>query len=759
MNARTVRDIELDKVLADVRAHSLSPEGRDAISPELFTSDRDTLEGRAEGIAECISYLGREAPDAFPSATELLDWVSSTHMDFPGRLVRQGGEFISSYISMLRFLGREEEADGGLASLSAEILRSLDTDGAVVDDHPRLLPLQKALEAAKSERLRFSQEYIRQNRDRVQQSEPMFRNERIVIPIKSSEKRTGCYVAGASSSGSTVFAEPFGLVSLNNDVVIAEERIAAEKARILHELAQRVREELVPVLPAMLGEVIDFDFRYSFALWAKRTGAVHPALSSSVSLRSARHPLLGSRAVPIDIAIPGDVRAVVLSGANAGGKTVSMKTVALLAAINQIAGYIPAAAESALPLFSSIFTDIGDGQSIEDSASTFSSHMGNIASIARKMDGASLVILDELGSGTDPEEGAALSVAVLRYFRTRAALTMATSHYSAVKSFAYTGEGMLNASMEFDERSGLPTYRVLEGIPGESHAIATARRMSMPKEIVSDAEASLRGGSESSASIIKALLAKERALDRKITESALKSRSLDKEKEALAAKEEELRKLENGLRREGVGERASYLRESRKTLENLIADIRTGKLTTEKIHKAKDFMKEVERKKDEEERKVVDDDVPADDAPFLPGDAVICGSSSSRGEVISSTGKEVLVMLDNGLRMKLRSSMVRHAAREVPQKATITFMPSSKKAEYTMDVRGCTLEEALRRLDDQIEAALLSSLSTFSVIHGFGDGILSKGIHQYLSRRREVKDFYFAHPSDGGMGKTYVELF
>lgn len=756
MRERTVHDIELDKVLDDVRAHSLSPEGRAAISADLFTSDEEIIRKRADGIAECLGYLGKEPPDIFPSASDILSWASSTHMDFPGLLVRQSGEYMASYASMQRFLGREDEIDESLQSLSEEIISSLSSDGTVVDTHPRLIPLQKALESAKESRIRFSQEYIRANRDKVQQAEPMYRNERIVIPIKSSEKRTGCYIAGTSSSGSTVFAEPFGLVNLNNDVVIAEERIAAEKAKILHELSSSVRNEFVPVLPGMLEEVIDFDFRYSFALWAKREKAVHPALSDSVVLRSARHPLLGSGAVAIDIVLDDNTKAVVLSGANAGGKTVSMKTVALLAALNQISGYIPASSLSSLPLFSSIYTDIGDGQSISDSASTFSSHMKNIASISSAADSRSLVILDELGTGTDPEEGAALSVAILKYFRKRVALTMATSHYSAVKSFAYTEEGMLNASMEFDERSGLPTYRVLEGIPGESYALETARRMAMPREIIEEASASLRGTSGSSASVIKALLSKERALDRKITEYALKTREAEKEKALLDEKEEELRKLESGLRRDGVEEISSFLRQSRKTLENLISDIRTGKLTTEKIHEAKAFMEEIAEKQKEEEQKVSAEEEVSDEV-FAPGDAVTCGSMSARGEVVSSTDKDVVVMLENGLRMTLRKTMVHHAER-TERKAVVSYTPSAKKADYTIDVRGCTLEEALRRLDDQIEAAILSSLGTFSIIHGFGDGILSKGIHKYLSGRREVKDFYFAHPSDGGMGKTYVEL-
>ncbi len=750
MRERTVRDIELDKVLLAVRSHSLSPEGRDAISPDLFTSDEAAIEKRAETIALYISYSGKSAPESFPPVSPVLEWIGTTHMDLPGQLIRDAGHFIASFASMRGFAEKEAPSQD-LVQLSEDILASLDQEGEVYENHPRLLPFMKRLENARKERLRFSSAYIRENRGIVQQSEPMYRNERIVIPIASTARRSGVYITGTSSSGATLFAEPFELVSLNNSVVVAEEAIRAEKAKILHELADSVRTLLCPELPAMLEEVIDFDFHYSFALWAKKEKAIHPE-RGILSLKEARHPLLGRDAVPISISLEEGTRGIVLSGANAGGKTVTMKTVALLAALNQIAGFIPAAAGT-LPLYSAIFTDIGDGQSIEDAVSTFSSHMKNIAEIAAAADSRSLVILDELGSGTDPDEGAALSSSILRYFSGHAALVIITSHYSAIKSFAYSEPSLMNASMEFNERSGLPTYRVLEGIPGESYALLAARRAKLPKEITDRAELSLRGGDESSARIIRTLLSKERALDRKITENAILKREIEQERQALREREAELDSLENDLRKDGVREISQYLKESRKTLENLIAELRTG-ATTERIRKAKAFMKDVEAKRDEEEAAIEED---VSDESFSPGDAVSCGKAGTKGEVISVSGSDVLVMLENGLRMTLKKSMVKHREKEAYQKASLS-LPSMRKASYTIDVRGLTLEETLRRLDDQIEAAIISDLSEFSIIHGYGDGILSRGVHDYLSRRKEVKDYHFAHPDDGGMGKTYVLL-
>ena len=757
MDDRTVRDIELDKVLEGVRKYSLSPEGRKGISPSLFTSDRKTIDDRAALIDRYMSLSEGSAPDPFPPVKDLFEYAERTHADFSGIDIRRIGLFLASYISMLEYIGEEESIHEEDRLLSDDILSSLDADGTVYDDHPRLRPLFRELERVRTERMRSASAFMHDNRDSIQQSEPMYRNERIVIPLRNDSKAVNnCYVSGSSSSGSTLFVEPFELVALNNDAVIARERIKAEKARILHELSQRGRD-IIPFMKRMLERVIVFDFHHSFAIWAKRMKAHHPQSGIELSLIDAVHPLIGRDAVPVTVHLNKNIKAVVFSGANAGGKTVTMKTIALSVALNQIAGYVPASELSVLPLYSEIYSDIGDGQSIQDAASTFSSHMKNIASIASRCDGRSLVILDELGSGTDPEEGAALSSAILRYLSIHAGLTCITSHYSQVKSFAYSEENMMNASMEFDEKSGLPTYRVLEGIPGDSHAVATAKRMGMPKEITDTASSSLMGGEESSARIIKALLSKERTLDRKITELALKNREIDKLRAELDEKEKKLGKLENDLRRDGVSELSSYLRQSRKTLENLISDIRTGKLTGEKIQKAKAFMRDVEEKRDSEERLVAEEEI-TDDTPFSPGDEVVCGKAGTPGRVIEVKGNNIVVSLENGLRMTIKRSMAKPKRKEELRKASLSFSGSSLKASYTIDLRGMTLEEALNRMDDQMEAAILSGMGTFGIIHGFGDGILSRGIHDYLSKRREVKDYYFARPEDGGMGKTYVEL-
>ena len=763
MENRTVIDLEFDKVLNGIKKYALSTEGRDNITPSLFTSDSDVLEKRYLKIDSLINRLqGETALEAFPSISHLFSYVKKTNRDIEGSDIYKCGEFIHSWHALLVFDEREDEILKEDTELSLDILSSLSPEGDVNEDHPRLRPLLKKREEAKNERFQFSSRFIQSNRSIVQNDNPLYRNERVVIPIKSSEKRNDeYYISGQSGSGGTTFVEPFELVDLNNRVVLAEEEIRAEKLKILHELSEKVRN-ILPFLKKALAEVVDFDFHYVFALWALKNKARHPQRGEKISLLSCRHPLLGIKAVPVTISLDSGTSVLVLSGANAGGKTVTMKTLALSVILNQMCSFILADELSSLPLFDDIWTDIGDGQSIEKEASTFSAHMSNIAYITRKCSPRSLIILDELGSGTDPEEGSVLSIAILRYFSKKAFLTVCTSHYSGVKNFAYTTEGMTNASMEFDEKTSLPTYKVLSGIPGDSHAISTAKRSGMPKEIVAEATNSLSDGSETSARIITSLLSKSRTLDRKISlaenakrEAENKTRKLDEEEKKLQQKILEAEK-------DGLKELNDYLSSSRKELENLVKDVKTGTLTKEKTKKVKAFIKDIEDSEKKlrshlEEKEEDDEEDRDNNEAFKTGDEVLCGSGKTRGKILEDRGRgRFFVSLENGLRMEVKVNMLKHAK---PEKAvSVSYTSTDRKAQYEMDVRGKTLKETEELLDNQIEVALLKNMTSFSIIHGFGDGILQRGVHEYLKKNRFVKDYRFALPEDGGMGKTYVML-
>lgn len=761
MRERTIKDTELDIVLSSIASYALSEEGRKEINPSKVTTDLEELERRYIKIDNLINRLeGAEPLDTFPSLSNLFKFVSSSHSDIPSIDIYKCGEFLHSYFVLQRFLEKESEIDNRDKEIEKSILSSINSEGEVLPEHPRLKPLIKKRDEIKNDRYRFSLSFISSNRTIVQNDNPIYRNERVVIPIHSTEKKSGeYYISGQSGSGNTTFVEPFELVDLNNKVVLAEERIRIEKIKIVHELSDAVRR-IIKSLKEKEKEVIDFDFHYVFALWCRRVKANHVTISSSLNLIEARHPLLLNKAVPITVSLDDNTKTLVLSGANAGGKTVTMKTVALLSLLNQICTFIPASSLSTLPLFSSVLTDIGDMQSIKDEQSTFSSHMKNIAYIVRNADENSLVILDELGSGTDPEEGSVLSLSVLKYLSKRVKLTICTSHYNQVKNFAYIEKNMINASMEFDTKTSLPTFKVLPGIPGDSHALSTAKRSGVLKEIIDDAYSMLGEGKESSAQIITSLLSKSRTLDRKMSEVDREKRLLEQKIKELEEKEKELKSELLLVKKDGYKDLNDYLSSSRKELENLVRMVKTGEINKEKTKKVKTFISEIEdeKKKIEEEiekEEACEEDI-NNDKPFSIGDDVLCGKGKTRGKIVGKKGKLFTVSFENGLKMNISGESMVHAKKECT-KATITpFISSERKAKYELDVRGLTLLEVERVLDDQIESMILSSLSSFTIIHGYGDGILQRGVHEYLKRNKLISDYRFALPEDGGMGKTYV---
>ncbi len=481
----------------------------------------------------------------------------------------------------------------------------------------------------------------------------------------------------------------------------------------------------------------------------------------SITLISARHPLLGKNAVPISLILEKEIKAVVLSGANAGGKTVSMKTVATLVTLNQLMGFIPAALGSSLPFFDNIYTDIGDGQSIEESVSTFSSHMKNVSSIIRNVKSNDLVLLDELGTGTDPEEGAALSVSVLEALKEKAGLTLITSHYVQVKSYAYVNSDILNASMEFSGDKQTPTFKIIAGLPGDSHALEIASSVGLDKTIIQNAKARLSTEANSISKIIADLKGKTKALDRKMTNIELQNRELKKQLKEIEEERKALEKERHLLKKGKSDELSAYLVKTRRELEALVKEIKLGgTITREKTRKVKEYINSVTEKE-----KQVKIEVQAEaeqyrikpEVPYSIGDEVLCGTFKKRGTLIENRGKgKWLVSLDS-LKMVLSEDSFIPAPEE--KKATVSpYSITTEKPQFVLDVRGCTLAETVEKLDTQIEGCLVHNLLSFSIIHGYGDGILSRGVHDYLRKRKEVKNYYFARPEDGGMGKTYVEL-
>lgn len=782
MNHKSIDELGFNQVIKQIQAHAHAEEGLSCLTQLPFLTDKALLLKRQQEIASFVKLLGTAMASSlpsFPSIKDSLELVNDPIKALEGPELVAIARYIASAQILQTFSNQTledgtsfsclrsligESIDENLNHASNQILEVLDDSGQVKESHPALKQLRREVEMRKNERARYCSQFIHTNREVVQADQEALRDGRLVIPVRS-DRRTNVqgFITSSSATGNTVFMEPYPLVEMNNSVVMAQNQILIEIAKILRQLNEEVRS-CRKQLDDLVKRVGQTDARLAIALWSLEKGCSRTDLDGEhCTLLKARHPLLGRKVIPITMQLDSKIKAVVISGPNAGGKTVTIKTIGLFALLNQYCGYIPAQEGSSLPIFDDIFTDIGDEQSIEQELSTFSGHMKQIAHILAHMTERSLVILDELGSGTDPVEGSAIARAALEYCLQKAALTLVTSHHGVLKQFAYAKEEVINASMEFNENSHLPTFRIIQGLPGESHALDTARLMKLPEQVLAMAEQYLGSEAVQIGSIIKDLEAKRRELEREETAMHKRYLSLQSEVKALQLKELRVKQREAQLKQEQTTELARFMQKKRKELENLVAELRNGEITKEKTKQVKTYIESLSEKVDDQQEQLqqYEDEIeylkPEDPMQLEVGMDVLCGSAKREGKILEKKGRNSFVVAIGTMRMTLSASQLFLPKRQ-DQKVSVLFQSSAPEPKLVLDVRGLILEEALRLLDQQIESALVHGMSTFSIIHGYGDGILSKGIGGYLKEHRSVQDYRFALPEDGGMGKTYVML-
>ena len=801
MFRRTAIDLGLDLVLQSVSNHALSPQGARAILNVNPTFDREAFldrQGKVGAVIYAIAAASAEnnmRVESFPDIADVFDSiVKSPTSSLEGEQVFNVGLFIRSARLLRTVLGlssrldckdRERGVDNviedipeSLLYLEQEIFRIMESPGRVKENYPTVKALRDKADTRRRERSRVANEFMRQNSSIMQSDAAVMRDGRILLPVRNESKgMLDGYVQSSSQSGGTVFMEPFRLVDMNNAVIMAQEEIQLEIARLIGKLSDMVREA-EQELRILSSQVTQADFLYALASWAKsmdccRTAIGEPSVDGdySCNLIHARHPLLGAKCVPIDLAVPSGIKAVVLTGPNAGGKTVTMKTVGLFSLLNQICGYIPASDGSSLALFDRVFTDIGDDQSIENHLSTFSGHMKSIGFILRTMTKDSLVILDELGSGTDPQEGAALARSVLEFCTKKASLTLTTSHHGVLKQYAYGSSIVLNASMEFDEKTLEPTFRVIEGLPGESHAIDTARRMRLPKSVTQAAQKYLGQEAVKISSIIRNLEVLRRDAESKNAELERRLRAVENDENHIEKERRRLQAYENRLKKQRLNEFDDFVRTSRRDVEQLVAELREGEITREKTLKMKGLFNELQAKEEAmrseleaqaeelDARQLEEDNSQKDSVELQVGMDVLCGPSKREGTVVKAMGKGKWQVAIGTMKFTFKETELTVPRRAATAKS-YSFDQGTRAPmpKLSLDLRGYRLLEALDAIDSQIEACCVHNLKGFSIIHGYGDGILSTGIHKHLSQNDLVESYKFALPDDGGQGKTYVIL-
>ena len=600
------------------------------------------------------------------------------------------------------------------------------------------------------------------------------RGDRYCIPVKAEYRsQVQGLIHDQSASGSTLFIEPMAIVKLNNDLkelyVQEQDEIRKILASLSEEAAQYIEE-----IRTDYRSLTDLDFIFARGALALTMRASRPILNEEgrIRIREGRHPLLDQKkVVPITVSLGDEFSLLIITGPNTGGKTVSLKTVGLLTLMGQAGLHIPAGDRSEIAVFRQVYADIGDEQSIEQSLSTFSSHMTNIVSFLKKVDDRSLVLFDELGAGTDPTEGAALAIAILSHLHKRNIRTMATTHYSELKIYALSTPGVENACCEFDVESLRPTYRLLIGIPGKSNAFAISGKLGLPGYIIDDAKKRLSEQDVSFEDLLSDLEASRRTIEKEQAEIAAYKKEAETLKRQAVQKQEKLEEQRDRIIREANEKANAILREAKEVADETIRNFH--KFGKETISAA-----EMEKERERLRKKIKDTSASASlktnkpkktykPSDFKLGESVKVLSMNLTGTIGSLPDARGNVTVQMGiLRSQVNISdleIIEEVSPYAPKRMNRTAkskikMSKSLSVSPEINLLGKTVDEAVAELDKYLDDALLSHLNSVRVVHGKGTGALRKGIHEYLRRQKHVKSYRLAEFGEGDAGVTIVEL-
>ena len=679
----------------------------------------------------------------------------------------------------LKYIGEMVDLIVEFTALEKEISRCILTEDEMADNaSPKLKDIRRSIhqqnQAIKNKLSRIITSSS--NKTYLQDAIVTMRDGRYVIPVKQEYRSFfPGMVHDQSKGGATLFIEPQGVVELNNKLRELEVEEQLEIARILAELSSRVAEHYREIR-SNLELLIKLDFIMAKGKLSCKMHASEPKIDADGELRliSARHPLIEyKKAVPVDIRIGGDYRTLIITGPNTGGKTVSLKTAGLLVMMAQSGLHIPASHASTLPIFGEVFADIGDEQSIEQSLSTFSSHMKNIVSIIDKASYDSLVLVDELGAGTDPTEGAALAIAILERFYDSGALTMATTHYNELKKYALATSGVENAAMEFDVETLTPTYRLLIGVPGKSNAFEISKKLGLSESVIERASEHIKHGDMEFENVISSIEDDKRkaAADRLDAESMRaeieeKLKKLEEKEKAISEKRADIIAEAKREARELLRETKSAVKDVQKDLRRLQKSGAHTNLNTGALEKSRRKINEAEDLVSEKVVKQVNSEPVSADTLKI-GDRVKLLTIGQNGTILSLPDEKGNLMINIGaLKVKARLQdlmLINEGKDRKPQAKSSSKYGSllrskSSSVSASINVMGKNLEDALADVEKYLDDVYMAGLDMVSIIHGRGGGILKDGIRQMLKRKKYVDSYGAASYNDGGEGVTIVRM-
>ncbi len=788
-----IKTLEFDKVKNMLASKAGTFLGKQAVEALQIESDFGAVKRLQEETAEALRIIdeGRRFP--FGGAHNIVADVKRAELGsvlLPEELLhvfttlealRSMKEFLADNAEMAPTLSEYSGQMQQFARLEKQIDSAIDEHGEIRDTaSPKLNGLRTAIVIAKN-RVKEKLDAILHdpnNQKYFQDALVTMRGDRYVVPIKQEYKMNfPGIVHDQSGTGATLFIEPLAVVNLNNDIkrYVAEEQ--EEVQRILRQLTQNVGQDAGAIL-STLNIFTKIDVICAKAYLAQDQHAVRPqlVLNSGIAIQQGRHPLIDKdKVVPLDVKLGDDFTMLLITGPNTGGKTVALKAVGLFALMAQSGMFIPALSAK-LPVLRAVYADIGDEQSIEQSLSTFSAHMTNLISILNEVRAGDLVLIDEICAGTDPNEGAALAMSMLEHLHDEKVLTMVTTHYSELKTFAYGHDGMENASVEFDPVSLHPTYRLLMGVPGSSNAFNISRRLGLSEDIIKNAGELLNQEHVHMESVLQELDSERRRYESNSQEIEQLKRESEVLRNTLAYQKQEFEKRKNEMLRKAREQADDIYRKSRRESEAIIKELRKMKAD----YDAKQLEKAAEQARKKLNKTFADDTPLPEGAPLTPkaakkGLRVFVTSLGKDGVITDVNGKEVTVQVGI-LKMnvpaekclltkaqpastsdepKLRKGFKKNAASNYAHQM---FISKSSSAKQEIDVRGMMVDEAIPVVDKAIDDALIAGIGQLRIIHGKGTGALRAGLTAYLEGNRYVKKVEVAALDAGGSGATVIDL-
>ena len=788
MNNKALKTLEYNKITDRLASHASSEPGIKLCRELQPMIDMDEINSALKQTSDAVSRIFRHGSISFAGLKDIRPLTKALEV---GSAL--GMSELLDICSLLKVaagarrygVSEDEAADSlsglfnaiyDIADVRREIERCILSEDEIADDASAELKNIRRQMRICTERIRTELNSMLNGSDRTYLQEAVIttRGGRYCIPVKAEYKsQVPGMVHDQSKAGSTFFIEPMSVVRLNNEIREYEVKESEEIAKILASLSA-MAGNYTAELDADYDILSQLDFIFAKAKLSFEYKGSEPIMNTRgyINIRKGRHPLIDShKVVPIDVSIGDEYSELIITGPNTGGKTVTLKTIGLFSLLGQSGLHIPAADNSELTVFNDIFADIGDEQSIEQSLSTFSSHMKNIIEILAKADSNSLVLFDELCAGTDPTEGAALAISILTSLHKLRVTTVATTHYSELKIFALSTEGVQNACCEFDVATLAPTYRLLIGIPGKSNAFAISGKLGLPQYIIDDAKESLASEDVAFEDVISDLEKSRVTIEREKLELEEYKKEVEDLKNQLKAKNERLDERSDNILQKAREEASAILREAKETADDAIRKLNKANaadMSVTELEKQRQRIKDNINKVDK--GRVLKAQAPARQhkaSDFHIGDRVHVASLNLDGTVHTLPNQKGELNVTIGI-MNYNVNMsdltiIEEASemRKLKQKSSgIGKLKMSKTASISPEINliGMTSDEAIMTLDKYLDDAFLSHISPVRIVHGKGSGILRNAVHNYLKRQKHVKSFRLGSFGEGDYGVTIVEF-